>query len=191
MLRNLVLIGIALMVLSESARAQDASAILGKSFEYTDEIRITVKEGPTAKTTIVQGTRKVRITRDGRVFFTVGSGAGGEVGTVAKLNQTVDLARTPGMIPPNDVANYLFSSYTVRITFNNGLWRLTGYTKGRRTQADHSECTAHSSLVVAFSPDLRTCVGKSSDLTEICGPPSHIYRHHELVQPVSCTVSSD
>jgi hypothetical protein len=189
MLKIIIWIYVALLVLSAPAWAQDSTAILGKTFEYMAEMNITNGEGAAAKTTVEQSTRKIRITKDGKVFFTVKSEAGGETGTVAKLNKSINLVGSPGMMP-DDAANYSYSSYIVEVSFKNGLWRLIGNVKGR-SKKDHSECTTRSSTIVGFSPDLTTCALRSAEGTQRCGPPSNMYYHRELLRTVSCTVSSD
>jgi hypothetical protein len=186
MLRNLI--SLALVVLAPSAWAQDSSAILGKTFEFTIEIKVTNGEGAAATTSIEQSTRKVRITRDGKVFFTVRSGEGGETGTVAKLNQSVNLVESGGTMP--EAANFSYSSYVVWVTFHNGLWRLTENVRGI-SKTDHSECSNHTSTAVVFLSDLANCAPILAGGTQRCGPPSNFLYHRELVRSVSCTVRSN
>jgi len=186
MLRNLI--SLALVVLSPSAWAQDSKAILGKAFEFTAEIKVTNGEGAAATTSIEQSTRKVRIGRDGKVFFTVRSGEGGERGAAAKLNQSVNLVDSGGMMP--DAANFSYSTYVVWVTFHNGLWRLTETVMGI-SKTDHSQCSNHTSTAVVFSPDLANCTPILEGGTQRCGPPSDYLYHRELVRSVSCTVRSN
>jgi hypothetical protein len=186
MLRNLI--SLALVVLSQSAWAQDSNAILGKAFEFTAEIKVTNGEGAAATTSIEQSTRKVRITRDGGVFLTVRSGEGGQRDAVAKLNQSVNLVESGGMML--DAANFLYSSYVVWVALRNGLWRLTESVRGV-SKTDHSECSNHTSAAVVFSPDLANCTPISEGGTQRCGPPSSFLYHRELVRSVRCTVRSN
>jgi hypothetical protein len=182
------LISLALVVLSPCAWAQDSKAILGKSFEFTVEMRVTNGEGAAATTSIEQSTRKVRITRDGKVFLAVRSGAGGERSVVAKLNQSVNLVESEGMMP--DAANFSYSSYVVWVVFRNGLWRLTENVRSI-SKTDHSECSNHTFTAVVFSTDLASCTPISEGGTQRCGPPSDFLDHRELVRSVSCAVRSN
>jgi hypothetical protein len=186
MLRNLI--SLALVVLSPSAWAQDSKAILGKTFEFTAEVKITNGEGTAATASIEQLTRKVRINRDGKVFLTVTSGAGGERGAVAKLNQSVNLVESGGTMP--DAANFSYSSYVVWVAFRNGLWRFSENVRGI-SKTDHSECSNHTSTIVVFSLDLATCTPIAEGGTQRCGPPSDLLYHRELVRSVSCVVTSN
>jgi hypothetical protein len=136
--RNLVLPAIALMVLSVSARARDASAILGKTIDVTVEYKETKSErGSAATTTIKQGTHKIYISKTGRIFlFSVG-----ETGYVFQLNKTVDLVSHPeaGTLPAKLFEIAVPSSAVTSATFTNGLLTHSMDTRFM-LKLDHSTC---------------------------------------------------
>jgi hypothetical protein len=154
MLRNLVLIGIASVMLPASATAQDANAILGKTISYRSEYEVTSSSG---QATVKQVEGNIRITKDGRVFF--GKHAqGGEFGNIGRINQTVDALSTPGALPPPSIvgAGYSLLSAMLTVTFGGRLLTWFGDSKGTRN-SDKTKCDSIAGGVVAFSPDLTSC----------------------------------
>jgi hypothetical protein len=182
--RSLVLIGIALMVLSASARAQDYKAILGKTISYRGESEVTSSSGQTA---VRQMEGKVRITKDGREFF--GHPAqGGEFGNVGRIDRTVDALSTPDALPPPSIigAGYSTLSATMTVTFGGRLLTWFADAKGM-LNSDRSKCDSITGGVIAFSPDFTSCSINST----VVNPCGNGYTISRAVRTLSCTVSSD